>query len=446
MPSADTIAAVATAPGRAGIGVVRVSGPKVPSILHGLLGRDLAPRRAVLCDFLDARGEAIDRGIALYFPAPHSYTGEDVLELQGHGGGAILQMLMRRCAELGARAAEPGEFTRRAFLNDRIDLAQAEAIADLIDASSEVAARAAMRSLSGEFSARVQALTAELVELRVLVEASLDFPEEDIDIVERANARGRLEALLRAVEEVLHQAKQGSLVGEGARVVLVGQPNVGKSSLMNRLAGEDVAIVTEVPGTTRDSLKHALHVEGIPLFLVDTAGLREAPDVVERLGIERTWREARIADVALVVVDAAIGLAQPDREILAKLPDGTQKIIIFNKIDLKGLAPARADGPLGAEVQLSAKTGAGMDLLRAALLEALGWQAGEEVPFLARERHVQALLAAREALTRAGDRFESLELFAEELRLAQQALASITGEFTADDLLGEIFSRFCIGK
>jgi tRNA modification GTPase len=444
--SADTIAAVATAPGRAGIGVVRVSGPAVPPIMRGLLGRDLAPRSAVLCDFLDARGEPIDRGIALYFPAPNSYTGDDVLELQGHGGGAILHMLVSRCAELGARAAEPGEFTRRAFLNDKIDLAQAEAVADLIDASSEVAARAAMRSLSGEFSARVHALTDALVELRALVEASLDFPEEDIAFVEKANARGRLEALARDVVALLEQAKQGSLVREGARVVLVGQPNVGKSSLMNRLAGEDVAIVTEIPGTTRDALKHALHVEGIPLFLVDTAGLREAPDVVEKLGIERTWREAGTADVAFVVVDAKAGITEADRALVAKLPKNTNKFILFNKIDLFGQVADVSPGALGLEIRLSAKTGAGMDLLRKALLEELGWRPGAEPQFIARERHVQALQTARAALDRAQDRFEALELFAEELRLAQQALARITGEFTADDLLGEIFSRFCIGK
>lgn len=444
--SADTIAAVATAPGRAGIGVIRVSGPAVPKLTLELLGRTLPARAAVLCDFLDGEARAIDRGIALHFPAPHSYTGEDVLELQGHGGAAILQMLMRRCAELGARAAEPGEFTRRAFLNDKIDLTQAEAIADLIDASSELAARAAMRSLSGEFSNRVRALTATLVELRTLVEGALDFPEEDIAFVEKANARERLQALVRAIGEILQQARQGSIAREGARIVLVGQPNVGKSSLMNRLAGEDVSIVTEIPGTTRDSLKHALHVEGIPLFLVDTAGLRDAPDAVEKLGIERTWREVGVADIAILVADAGSGLGEADWEILARVPRGSYKFIIFNKIDIIGMAPKCTRDAAGAQVWLSAKTGSGVDLLRSALLETLGWQPGGEPQFIARERHIQALTEARHALDRAAQRFEALELLAEELRLAQQALNRITGEFTADDLLGEIFSRFCIGK
>jgi tRNA modification GTPase len=446
MQSVDTIAAVATAPGRAGIGVVRVSGPAVPAIIRSLLGRELSARTATLADFLDARGDAIDRGIALYFPGPHSYTGEDVLELQGHGGSAILQLLMRRCAELGARAAEAGEFTRRAFLNDKLDLAQAEAVADLIDASSERAARAAMRSLSGEFSSRVHAIAAALVELRTLVEGALDFPEEDIAFLEKADARGRLGKLREATDEVLRHARQGSLMREGARVVLLGQPNVGKSSLMNRLAGEDVAIVTEIPGTTRDALKHALQVEGIPLFLVDTAGLREAADTVEKLGIERTWREAEAADVAFLVVDAATGIDQADQQTLEKLPRGTRKIIIFNKIDISGMPPKRKDAASQSEIWLSAKTGAGVDLLRAALLETLGWQPEGEPQFLARERHVQALIAVTSALDRAAHRFDALELLAEELRLAQQALNGITGEFTADDLLGEIFSRFCIGK
>lgn len=446
MRNADTIAAVATAPGRAGIGVIRVSGPGVPRIMEGLLGKPPEPRKAALRDFVDAGGQVIDRGIALYFPGPHSYTGEDILELQGHGGSALSRMLLRRCLELGARVAEPGEFTRRAFLNDKIDLAQAEAVADLIDASSETAARAAMRSLSGEFSRRVRALTDALIELRALVEAALDFPEEDIAFVERANGRGRLEHIRLAVLGVLEQARQGSLVREGARVVLVGQPNVGKSSLMNRLAGEDVAIVTEIPGTTRDSLRHAVQVEGIPIHLVDTAGLRESTDTVERIGIERTWREAGVADAAFLVVDASAGIGAADKDILDKLPETTHKFIVFNKIDVSGHVPRQDRTASGLEIWLSAKTGAGLDLLRRALLDTLGWQPGGELQFIARERHVAALLAAQEALDRADSRLDALELFAEELRLAQNALNRITGEFSADDLLGEIFSRFCIGK
>lgn len=446
MQNADTIAAVATAPGRAGIGIIRASGPAVPAIIRGLTGRELPPREAVLCNFRAGDGETIDRGVALYFPAPRSYTGEDVLELHGHGGPAVLQLLLRRCAELGARAARPGEFTQRAFLNDKLDLAQAESVADLIDASSELAARGAMRSLSGEFSSRIQKLVHGLIELRALVEATLDFPEEDIDFLDKADARGSLAKLRTELDEVFKAARQGNILREGARVVLIGQPNVGKSSLMNRLAGDDVAIVTEIPGTTRDPLKHPLSVEGVPLHVIDTAGLRESHDTVEKLGIERTWREVASADVALLVMEVGNGLTADDRIILEKLPPTIIKIFIFNKIDMSGVPAGSSEKDGLTELRVSAKTGEGLDLLRQALLTSIGWQPVGEVQFIARERHLQGLQEASAALERATGSGNAIELFAEELRLAQQALGRITGEFSADDLLGEIFSRFCIGK
>jgi len=445
MQNADTIAAIATAPGRAGIGVIRVSGPAAEQIARAITARSLAPRTAVACDFLDGNGEAIDQGIALYFRAPHSYTGEDDLELQGHGGPVVQRRLLRRCLELGARAAEPGEFTRRAFLNDKLDLAQAEAVADLIDASSEQAARGAMRSLAGEFSRRIEALNASLVELRALVEAALDFPEEDIDVITRGDVKRRMASLQQELEAVTGAARQGQLLREGARVVLVGRPNVGKSSLMNRLAEEEVAIVTEIPGTTRDALRQEVLIEGVPLHVVDTAGLRETTDTVERIGVDRTWREVGLADVALLVTEAGSALDAEDQAILDRLPESARKVFVNNKIDLSGEPPSSAAGENGRQVRVSALTGAGLPLLREAILEAVGWQPAGESQFLARERHLQALQAAAEAL-RAAQGQEAPELVAEELRLAHQALGRITGEFTADDLLGEIFSRFCIGK
>jgi tRNA modification GTPase len=446
MQRTDTIAAVATAPGRAGIGVVRISGPAVHSITVGILGRHLEPRTATLCDFGDAKGQALDRGIALFFPSPHSYTGEDVLELQGHGGPAVLRLLLRRCLELGARAAEPGEFTRRAFLNDKLDLAQAESVADLIDASSEAAARGAMRSLAGDFSVRVHQLVDQLIELRALVEATLDFPEEEIDFLRQIDASGRLGKLRLGLDRIRQAAEQGKILREGARVVLTGQPNVGKSSLLNVLAGDELAIVTDVPGTTRDPLRHELVFNGVPIHVIDTAGLRASSDPVESIGIERAWREIGYADLALLVVDVRAGIAPADHEILAKLPEKTKKIIVINKIDFFSEPPSEAEGKYGWEIRLSARTGAGTDLLKAAVLRLAGWKPAQEAQFMARERHLQALNECGTALNRATEQLHSLELFAEELRLAQRALGRITGEFSADALLGEIFSRFCIGK
>jgi tRNA modification GTPase len=446
MRHADTVAAIATAPGRAGIGVVRISGPAVPDVIAAIVGRPLQARVATLCDFLDAESGILDKGIAIYYPAPHSYTGEDVLELQGHGGLAVLQLILGRCFALGARPAQPGEFTQRAFLNDKLDLAQAESVADLIDASSEAAARGAMRSLAGEFSARVGQLNEMLVELRTIIEATLDFPDDEIDFLERAGVAGKFAKLRSALAVLLAEAEQGRILRDGARVVLIGQPNVGKSSLLNRLAAEELAIVTEIPGTTRDPLRHELVIEGVPVHVIDTAGLRESADAVERIGIQRAWREIHQADLAMLIMDAREGSTAADYRILAELPAVLKKLLIFNKIDLTDGLPGETDTGDGIKITVSAKTGSGMDLLRAAILRSVGWRRNEEGSFIARQRHLQALNQAMAALARANSESGSLDLMAEELRLAQQAFANITGEFTADDLLGEIFSRFCIGK
>lgn len=442
-PASDLIAAIATAPGRGGIGVVRVSGANLETLMQGILGRLLTPRQASLARFLDADGVTLDEGIALYFRAPHSFTGEDVLELHGHGGPQVLQLILERCLQLGARPAEAGEFSLRAFLNERIDLAQAEGIADLIDAQSREAARSAVRSLTGGFSARIRALTEGLIQLRMLVEATLDFPEEEIDFLERADAAGQLDALLRALAGVRAEARQGALLRDGLHVVLIGQPNVGKSSLLNCLAGHEAAIVTELPGTTRDALRELIQIDGIPLHLTDTAGLRATEDPVERLGIERTWRAVERADVALLLVDAQHGMGTDEAAILARLPD-IPRLTLHNKIDLTGEPPRRSAD--GQELWLSARSGTGVDLLRARLLELAGWQGAGEGTFMARSRHLQALGDAAAHLERARTLPGQLELFAEELRLAQEALGRITGRFTSDDLLGEIFGRFCIGK
>ncbi len=442
----DPIAAIATAPGRAGIGVVRVSGKNLPPLAQALLGKLPEPRRAVKAAFLDARGDAMDEGIALYFVAPHSYTGDDVLELQGHGGPVVMQMLLKRCIELGARLAEPGEFTRRAFLNDKLDLAQAEGVADLIEAATDSAARCALRSLRGEFSSAIEELARQLIELRMLVEAMLDFPEEDIDPISLTEVCGRHDRLRQAIETALGKSRQGSLLRTGLQVVIAGQPNVGKSSLLNRLAGEELAIVTHIPGTTRDSVRQAIHIDGVPLNIVDTAGLRDTEDAVERLGIARTWSEIGKADVVLLLLDARAGATAQDLQLVARIPAGAKRVFVHNKIDLADAEPrVRRDQDL-TSLFVSAKTGAGIDLLRAELLAIAGWHQGAEDLFMARERHLVALRQAAQHVARAGEQFNRPELLAEELRLAQEQLNSITGEFAADDLLGEIFSRFCIGK
>jgi tRNA modification GTPase len=446
----ETIAAVATPAGRGGIGVVRVSGPDLSRIVAGVLGATPSPRTATFTTFRGAQGEPLDQGIALYFPAPASYTGETVLELHGHGGAAVLALLLGRCLDLGARIAEPGEFTRRAFLNGKLDLAQAEAVADLIDAATTTAARAAARSLTGAFSQEIHAAVEELIDLRAFTEASLDFPDEDIEFVQAADAAGRLERLSSRISAIIARARQGSLLREGLDVVLIGQPNVGKSSLLNRLVGEEIAIVTPVPGTTRDAIRGRIEISGIPLHVIDTAGLRATSDAVEKIGIERTRAAISRSSLALIVTDAREPEHVEDAAIVASLPQALPRIVVRNKIDLAGAPPHRARIGNAEEVWLSAKTGAGVEFLREAMLEAAGAGDDMEGAFLARERHLRALEAAAGHLERASAQLASrppaLELFAEELRAAQQALAGITGEFTADELLGAIFSRFCIGK
>jgi len=447
MEKADVIAALATAPGRAAIGVVRLSGPDLRRLFPPLLGRgSIAPRHATLTRFLDAAGAPIDLGLALYFPAPRSYSGEDMLELHAHGGPEVLKLVLGRCLELGARPAEPGEFTRRAFLNDRLDLLQAEAVADLIEASSSAAARSAMRSLSGEFSQRIHYLVEMLVELRTLVEACIDFPEEGLDLLSERGGRERLSALRAEVERVGQAARSGSLLREGAHVVLFGRPNVGKSSLLNRFAGEEVAIVTDVPGTTRDALRELIHLDGVPIHIVDTAGLRSTLDKVETIGISRTWRALGNADLGLLVIDATVGESGEDRQFLEQLAPETPRIVVFNKIDLTGDAAEVRHAESRTEVRVSAQTGDGLDLLQNEILRRIGWQPQEEGVFLARARHLHCLRQAAGHLAEAAAQSGQLELFAEELRLAQTALDEITGAFTSEDLLGEIFSRFCIGK
>ncbi|MDQ3261419.1 MAG: tRNA uridine-5-carboxymethylaminomethyl(34) synthesis GTPase MnmE, partial [Pseudomonadota bacterium] len=423
MPNADTIAAIATAAGRAGIGVIRVSGSNLAIFAQSLLGKLPAPRLATLTGFKDAHGELIDQGLALYFPAPASYTGEDVLELHGHGGNAVLRSMLQRCLELGARMAEPGEFTQRAFLNDKLDLAQAEAVADLIDAATAEAAKSAARSLSGDFSAHIHSLVKELIDLRMLVEATLDFPEEEIDFLEASNAHGRLDAVEEKLKLVFTASKQGSLLRSGIQVAIIGRPNAGKSSLLNQLAGEQLAIVTDVPGTTRDAVRAPIQIEGVPLHIIDTAGLRDTKDVVEGLGVERSWAAAAEASIVLHVIDATVGITAEDRAIGERLVERSV-IQVFNKIDL-------LDGPIEVvadvsqtRVFISAKTGQDIDCLKTELLRVAGWQPTGEGVFSARERHMRALTQAESHLQKARLHRSQLELLAEELRLAQVALGA----------------------
>jgi tRNA modification GTPase len=396
--------------------------------------------------FRDDQGDAIDEGLALFFAAPNSYTGEDVLELHGHGGPVVLQALLKRCVALGARVAEPGEFTKRAFLNDKLDLAQAEGVADLINAATVQAARCAVRSLQGVFSARIAELGAALIDLRMWVEASLDFPEEEIDRLQEAEVRRKLAAISERLASVANAARQGSLLREGIHVVLVGRPNVGKSSLLNALAGEELAIVTEIPGTTRDTIRQAVDVGGIPMHIIDTAGLRDTQDPVERIGVTRTWAAVEKADLVVLLTDCRSGESAEDQEIMSRLPERLPRLRVMNKIDLIAEAPRIATVGNDPAVWLSAKSGAGTELLQQKILEMIGWGAPGEGLFLARARHLEALAKAAGHLQAAGAVGQQVEIFAEELRLAQEALMSVTGEYTSDDLLGEIFSRFCIGK
>ena len=454
----DPIVAIATAPGRGAVGIVRVSGRGLQGWVGQLLGQTLKPRVATYLPIRDANAELLDQGLALFFEGPHSYTGEDVLELQVHGGPVGLQLVLAHCLQagqrLGLRLAQPGEFTQRAFLNDKLDLAQAEAVADLIDASTEAASRSACRSLSGHFSNHVTQLKDRLIHLRMLVEATLDFPEEEIDFLEKADAKGQLHGLLDEVNALLARARQGALLREGMKVVLAGQPNVGKSSLLNALAGAELAIVTPIPGTTRDKVSQTLQIDGVPLHVIDTAGLREAGDEVERIGVQRSWEEIEGADAVLLlqdlsrVSDPSYQLLQRDIEarLSASPLEETRLVRVWNKADL--VTPSMSLAP--TDLVISAQTGQGLETLRQRLLQLAGWQTTAEGVFAARERHLQALRATQyhlqEAETLAHQIHPALDLLAEELRLAQRSLSEITGEFTPDDLLGEIFSRFCIGK
>lgn len=456
-PTPEAIIAIATAPGRGGVGVVRVSGPTLGWLVQAWFGRDLVARQATYLPFLAADGQTLDQGLALYFPAPHSYTGEDVLELQAHGGPVVLQLLVQRCLELAhirnerLRLAEPGEFTRRAFLNDKLDLAQAEAVADLIEAQTAAAARSAAASLAGAFSQEIHTLVEQLIHLRLLVEATLDFPEEEIEFLQQADALGQLETIEQQLERVLACARQGALLRDGVKVVLAGVPNAGKSSLLNALAGEEVAIVTPIAGTTRDKVQQSINIEGIPLLVIDTAGLRETSDTVEAIGVARTWQEVERADVILHLIDLTAPDEAANQRIAERFPAALPVLRVFNKIDAVGLEPRVA----GNAVYVSAQTHAGLDLLQQTLLRLVGVEHTSDSVFIARERHLQALQAAQDHLQQARQQAydghghitnRQLDLFAEELRLAQEQLNSITGEFGADDLLGRIFSQFCIGK
>ncbi|MGC3981255.1 MAG: tRNA uridine-5-carboxymethylaminomethyl(34) synthesis GTPase MnmE [Steroidobacteraceae bacterium] len=442
----DTIAAIATPPGRGGVGILRVSGKRVPEIATGILATMPKARHAHLSAFRDAEAREIDTGIALYFPAPNSFTGEDVLELQAHGGPVVLDMLLQRILQLGARSAEPGEFSRRAFLNDKLDLVEAEAIADLIAADSQQAARAAVRSLQGEFSTRLHELTEAVIHTRMHVEAAIDFPDEELDLMQDRLLLQRLEHAQQLMKAIQHNAQQGSILREGMTVVIAGKPNAGKSSLLNKLAGYDAAIVTDVPGTTRDVLRERIHIDGMPLHIVDTAGLRETPDRVEAEGIRRAQLEMSKADRVLYVTDAS-DMSSIDAD-LKQLPVGIPVSIVMNKIDLAGKVPALEDTQ-PPRVFLSAQNGDGLSLLAEHLKSCIGYNSSESGSFLARRRHLEALQRAAQHMQQAQMHLltrHAGELCAEELRMAQQALSEITGEFTSDDLLGRIFTSFCIGK
>lgn len=454
MNSTDTIVAQATPPGRGGVGILRVSGPKATTVAQSVLGKLPTPRYADYLPFRDAEGVILDQGIALYFPGPNSFTGEDVLELQGHGGPVILDLLLKRILTIsGVRIANPGEFSQRAFLNDKLDLAQAEAIADLIDASSEQAARSAVNSLQGAFSNRVHQLVEALTHLRIYVEAAIDFPDEEIDFLSDGKIEAQLKGVMADLNAVRAEARQGSLLREGMKVVIAGRPNAGKSSLLNVLAGREAAIVTDIAGTTRDVLREHIHIDGMPLHIIDTAGLREANDEVERIGIERAWQEIEQADHVLFMVDGtttdAVDPAEIWPDFIARLPTQLPITVVRNKADITGetLGISQVNGH--SLIRLSARTGEGVDVLRSHLKQSMGFDTNLEGGFLARRRHLQALESAAEHLERGMEQLVSAragELLAEDLRQAQQALSEITGEFTSDDLLGRIFSSFCIGK
>lgn len=444
-PDNDTIAAIATASGIASIGVIRISGSQAKQIAQAILGQTISPRVAYYLPFLDSDQTVIDRGIAIFFAGPHSYTGEDVLELQAHGGSIVLQLLLQACLKQGARQAEPGEFTKRAFLNGKMDLAQAEAVVDILNASTVQAAKSAMRSLSGEFSKLIHILLNELTELRVYVEACIDFPEEDIDFISAGRIQERIHNIQTELAKIFKQSQQGVLLKDGLVVVLIGQPNVGKSSLINQLSGDEVAIVTPVAGTTRDTISTDIQIQGVPFTLVDTAGLRETNDEIEKIGIAKTWKTIERANIALFLVDANYDIGEKEKSILDRLPQEVKKIWVHNKIDLtEHLAEIQYQSD--PHVYISAKHGEGVDLLKKVLLESVGMQDLGENAFTARTRHLKTISLVADYLNLSLANLAQAELLAENLRLAQQELSSITGEFTADDLLGEIFGSFCIGK
>jgi len=457
-PKAETIVAQATAPGRGGVGIIRLSGPNAKIIGDTLVKMPLRPRQAAYTPFYDADGEVIDQGIALFFVAPHSFTGEDVLELQGHGGQMVMDMLLEAILATGqARLARPGEFSEQAFLNDKLDLAQAEAIADLIDASSKQAAKSALRSLQGDFSAHINALAEQTIQLRMYVEAAIDFPDEEIDFLSDGKVSGDVDDILSSLAEVEKQARQGTLLREGMQIVIAGRPNAGKSSLLNALAGKDSAIVTDIAGTTRDVLREHIHINGMPVHIIDTAGLRESPDKVEQIGIERAWQAISDADRVLFVVDstesAAIDPYEIWPEFMRKLPDNMPVTVVRNKADLSNqpVSVQQVDSQHGifTVIGLSANTGQGVELLRSHLADTMGLDTTSEGQFIARRRHLDALSTARQHVESGRQQLlenQAGELLAEELRLAHDALCEITGEFTSDDLLGRIFSSFCIGK
>ena len=445
----DTIAAIATPPGRGGVGIIRVSGPLVKKISEKILGKILQPRFADYLPFLDQNNETIDSGLGLYFVGPNSFTGEDVLELQGHGGPVVMDLLLQRVISLGARIAKPGEFSERAFLNDKVDLAQAEAIADLIEAGSEQAAKSAVKSLQGEFSRWIDESVEALTHLRMYVEAAIDFPEEEIDFLSDGHVTKSLENILAEMDKIFASAQQGVLLRDGMRVVLIGQPNTGKSSLLNALAGRDSAIVTHIAGTTRDVLREEINIDGMPLHVIDTAGLRESDDVVEQEGIKRTWIEIEQADRALLLVDDKTGITDEDEKIRQKLPKTLEVTIVRNKIDLTKTQAKIIDDDKNSEISLSAKSGEGIELLRDHLKKIMGYTGLTEGVFLARRRHLDALIRAKELVLNGQTQLQESkagELLAEDLRQAQNALGEITGFVSSDALLGRIFSSFCIGK
>jgi tRNA modification GTPase len=442
----DTIAAIATPSGNGGVGIIRISGLLVADIASQLLNKPITPRHAVYTSFLDNDGSVIDSGIALYFPNPHSYTGEDILELQGHGGAVVLDMVLRRVLSLGARLARAGEFTERAFLNNKLDLAQAEAVADLITSSTEHAVRSAQKSMQGVFSAQINQLLEELIELRIYVEAAIDFVDEEIDFLSDGVVENRLIRLLERLAQIQKTAKQGRLLRDGMTIVLAGKPNAGKSSLLNALAGHEAAIVTDIAGTTRDVLRERIQLDGMPLHIIDTAGLHDSDNAIEQEGIRRAWAEIEKADKILLLIDAR---ADEDPELLASLPSHIDITKIYNKIDLLGIAPEIKQHGHQSDIYLSIKTGQGMELLTEHLKQSVDFNSDTENVFIARRRHLEALNQAYQSVSNALNQLQTSlagELVAEDLRLAQNSLAEITGQFSSDDLLGKIFSSFCIGK